>query len=51
MRLADAAGGGRLVLFHHDPSHDDDAMDRIAAELDSLRPGSRVAREGLTLSP
>ena len=51
VRLADAAGVGRLVLFHHDPSHDDDVMDRIAAELDSLRPGSRVAREGLTLSP
>ena len=26
-RLADVAAVGRLVLFHHDPDHDDDAMD------------------------
>ena len=31
-RLAEAAGVGRLVLFHHDPGHDDFAVARIEAE-------------------
>ena len=51
VRIADAAGVGTLVIFHHDPSHDDDFMDAIAAEAEALRPGSVVAREGLVLEP
>ncbi|WP_425450182.1 MBL fold metallo-hydrolase [Virgifigura deserti] len=51
VRLADAAGAGRLVIFHHDPSHDDAFMDRVAAEAERARPGTIVAREGLTLTP
>ncbi len=31
VRLANEAGVGKLYLFHHDPEHDDDEMDRIAA--------------------
>lgn len=49
VRAAEAAGVGTLVLFHHDPSHDDDAMDRIAADADAARPGTLVAQDGLTL--
>lgn len=48
--LADAASVGTYVVFHHDPSHDDDFMDRIAVEVVERRPGSIVAREGLTLT-
>ena len=51
VRVANAADVGKLVLFHHDPSHDDDMMDDIARELEATRPGSVVAREGLVLSP
>jgi len=51
VRLADAASVKRLVLFHHDPSHDDTFMDGIAREVDAARPGSLVATEGLTLRP
>ncbi len=51
MRIADAAGVGRLVIFHHDPSHDDAFMDSIAAEAEAARPGTIVAREGMELSP
>jgi phosphoribosyl 1,2-cyclic phosphodiesterase len=50
VRLCEAANAGRLVAFHHDPDHDDEALDRIAAELDRVRPGSVVAREGLVLA-
>jgi len=51
VRLADAAGVKTLVLFHHDPGHDDDFMDQIAAEAAAVRPGTIVAQEGLVLRP
>jgi phosphoribosyl 1,2-cyclic phosphodiesterase len=47
--LADAAQVGRLVLFHHDPRHDDSTMDTIAQAIAARRPGSLVASEGMRL--
>jgi len=49
-RLCDAAGASSLVIFHHDPSHDDDAMDLIGADAERTRPGTRVAREGMVVN-
>jgi phosphoribosyl 1,2-cyclic phosphodiesterase len=49
LRIADAAGVRTAVLFHHDPLHADDALDRIAAAASLVRPGTLVAREGMTL--
>jgi phosphoribosyl 1,2-cyclic phosphodiesterase len=49
VRLADAAAVGQLVLFHHDPDHDDDTMDTIAAAVSDRRPGSLVAKEGMRM--
>ncbi|MCS6912702.1 MAG: MBL fold metallo-hydrolase [Myxococcales bacterium] len=49
VRVADAAGVGRLVLFHHDPAHDDDAVRAIEAAAQRVRPGTWAAREGVTL--
>lgn len=49
--LCEKAGVGTCVTFHHRPGDDDDAMDAIAAEAEALRPGTIVAREGLTLTP
>jgi phosphoribosyl 1,2-cyclic phosphodiesterase len=51
MRVADAAKVDRLVVFHHDPSHDDAFMDEIAVEAEAARPGTVVACEGMELSP
>lgn len=48
-RLCELAGAHRLVAFHHDPGHDDEELDRIAAELALVRPGSLVAHEGLVI--
>jgi phosphoribosyl 1,2-cyclic phosphodiesterase len=47
MRLAQAAGVKTFVIFHHDPGHDDDFMDGVAAEAQAARPGTLVAREGM----
>ena len=49
VRLANAAKVKTLVLFHHDPDHDDDFMDKVAAEAAAMRPGTIVAHEGLVL--
>jgi len=40
-----------MVVFHHDPDHDDDILDGIAREVESALPGSVVAHEGLVLEP
>jgi phosphoribosyl 1,2-cyclic phosphodiesterase len=49
VRLVTQAGAKRLAIFHHDPSHDDAFMDKIAAEAAALRPGTIVAKEGETI--
>jgi len=51
VRLVEAAGARTLVIFHHDPNHDDDQMDAIAAAAEKIRPGTVVAREGMVLMP
>lgn len=50
LRVAEAAGVGRAVIFHHDPARTDSALDAIAAEAESLRPGTIIAREGMELA-
>jgi phosphoribosyl 1,2-cyclic phosphodiesterase len=49
IRLANAAKVKTLVLFHHDPDHDDIFMDQVAAAAAKARPGTIVAHEGLIL--
>lgn len=47
MKLADKAGVKQFVIFHHDPSHDDTFMDKVAREAAEARPnGVMVAQEG-----
>jgi phosphoribosyl 1,2-cyclic phosphodiesterase len=49
--LADAANVGTFVVFHHEPTHDDDFMDAIAQQAAAKRPGTVVAQEGMVLTP
>ncbi len=55
MALAGGVGIGRVVLFHHDPSHDDDDLDRLVAKAQARagrdHPGMIIgaAREGETI--
>ena len=49
VKVAREAGAGRLVLFHHDPDHDDEAVLAIEAEARAAFPRCQAAVEGLTL--
>jgi phosphoribosyl 1,2-cyclic phosphodiesterase len=49
VRLAKLAKLKKLVLFHHDPEHDDADLDAIAREAEAALPGTVLAREGLAL--
>ena len=51
LRLANSANVGTLVIFHHMPERTDEQMDDIALAADETRPGTVVAREGMTLTP
>jgi phosphoribosyl 1,2-cyclic phosphodiesterase len=46
IRLAEEADVKQLCLFHHDPSHNDDFMDSLAADANDARAGTITAREG-----
>ena len=48
-RLSRLAGVGQYIPFHHDPEHDDQFLDSMDAELQIVRPGSIVAREGVSI--
>ena len=49
LRLVRRAGAEQLVVFHHDPDHDDDDMAAIERELADASDNAVVAREGLRL--
>ena len=49
IRVARAAGVGSLVLFHHDPAHDDAAVSAIERSARTVLPGTVAAREGLEI--
>ena len=49
VELGEAAGVGRVVLFHHAPARTDDELDEIARRRWSDRVEVLVAREGLVL--
>lgn len=50
-RLADAAGVGEYVVFHHAPERTDAELAEVELKLKRLRPDSRLAREGMSLVP
>ena len=55
VRVAKEAGARRLVLFHHDPAHCDETMDRLLDEARGLPDASGVdeilaAAEGLEIT-
>jgi len=53
VKLALEAGVDALALFHHDPAHDDDMLDRMGQEAAELAAGTRLqvlmARDGMVM--
>ncbi|RAH99420.1 MBL fold metallo-hydrolase [Acuticoccus sediminis] len=47
--LAARAGVAIPMIFHHDPSRSDDALDMVAREVATQLPGAQVATQGQTI--
>ncbi len=47
--VAQAAGVKQLVLFHHDPYHDDAQIDRMLQTASAIFPNTTAAAEGTTI--
>lgn len=50
VKIAKAAGVKQLAIFHHEPNHDDDFLDKLAVEAKEVFDGAFVAREKLVVS-
>lgn len=48
--VAKKAGVKRLVLFHHEPTHDDNTMKRIEQQAQRQFPATTIAREGVEIA-
>lgn len=49
VKVAKAANVKKLVIFHHDPLHNDDFLDRVGEAAAQQFPNTFMAREGLSL--
>lgn len=49
VKVAKAAKVKKLVIFHHDPLHNDEFLDRVGEQVAQEFPGSIMAREGLSI--
>ncbi|AFZ13428.1 beta-lactamase domain protein [Crinalium epipsammum PCC 9333] len=49
VKVARAANVKKLVIFHHDPLHNDDFLDRLGEEAVQEFPDTLMAREGLSI--
>jgi len=49
MRLCQMANTKQLVIFHHEPDHDDAFMERLEAEATATWEGATVAREKMQI--
>jgi phosphoribosyl 1,2-cyclic phosphodiesterase len=50
VKLAQAANVKNLVIFHHDPAHNDDFLDDVGKEASEIFSGAVMAREGMVLN-
>lgn len=49
VKVAKAANVKQLVIFHHDPLHNDEFMDEVAQDTAEQFPNSVVAKEGMVI--
>jgi len=50
VKVATQAGVKRLIITHHDPDHNDDFLDSMEKDCQSLFPNSLFAKEGMEVS-
>jgi phosphoribosyl 1,2-cyclic phosphodiesterase len=50
VRIADAASVKNLILFHHDPEASDAILDQRAIQIEKMRKGTLLAKEGMRLT-
>jgi phosphoribosyl 1,2-cyclic phosphodiesterase len=50
VKIAKAAGVKQLVIFHHEPTHSDEDLDRIEEQVQAAFPNAVLAREGMVLA-
>jgi len=50
VKLCREAGAKSMAIFHHDPEHEDDFMDKLGEEAKKEWSETFVAREGMELS-
>lgn len=48
--VAQQAGVGQLVLFHHDPNYDDETLATMELQAQKRFPNTRTAREGMEIT-
>jgi len=51
IEIAEKTQVKEMILFHHNPGHDDDYLDHLEMEIHNRCPQLRLAREGMTLQP
>jgi phosphoribosyl 1,2-cyclic phosphodiesterase len=49
VKMAKAAHVKTLVIYHHDPAHNDEFLDQIGKQAEAAFPGAIMAQEGLIL--
>ncbi|BAZ84583.1 MBL fold metallo-hydrolase [Dolichospermum compactum] len=49
IKVAKAANVKTLVIYHHDPAHNDDYLDRVGEDAYASFPGAIMAKEGLVI--
>ncbi len=49
VKVAKAANVKNLVIYHHDPAHNDEFLDRVGKEASEKFPGAIMAQEGMVL--
>jgi len=49
VQVAQASGAQKLALFHHEPEHDDDALERLEKQAQAAFPATVLAREGMVV--
>jgi phosphoribosyl 1,2-cyclic phosphodiesterase len=49
VKVAQAANVEKLVIFHHDPLHDDNFLDEVGEKAAQVFPNTLMAREGMSI--